>query len=88
VSVILTFWFWFTPIFYPPALLAERHEHLAALMRLNPMAHVVIGYKDCLLRTQMPDMTMLAVLALGSFIVFVAGGMFFRHLKREFVDVL
>jgi len=88
VSVILTFWFWFTPIFYSPALLLEQNEHLAFLMRLNPMAHVVLGYKDCLLRMQMPDLTMLALLALGSLIVFMAGGMFFRHLKREFVDVL
>jgi ABC-type polysaccharide/polyol phosphate export permease len=88
VSVILTFWFWFTPIFYSPSLLEEQHQGLASLMRLNPMSHVVLGYKDCLLRMQMPDLAMLAGVTLGSLVLFVAGGMFFRRLKREFVDVL
>jgi ABC-type polysaccharide/polyol phosphate export permease len=36
----------------------------------------------------MPDMHILAILALASLAVFVAGGMFFRKTKREFVDVL
>jgi lipopolysaccharide transport system permease protein len=85
LSVILTFWFWFTPIFYstnrfPPKLLF--------LIRFNPLAHVVTGYRDCLLRMHMPDMHILAILALASLAVFVAGGMFFRKTKREFVDVL
>ncbi len=85
LSVILTFWFWFTPIFYttdrfPPSLLV--------LVRCNPLAHVVVGYRDCLLRMRMPDLKMLALLAVLSFAVFAAGGLFFRHTKREFVDVL
>jgi len=85
LSVILTFWFWFTPIFYS----IERFPHkLLFLVRLNPMAHVVIGYRDCLLRMQMPDIRILAVFATVSLVIFVAGGVFFRKTKREFVDVL
>ena len=85
LSVILTFWFWFTPIFYT----ANRFPaKLLFLVRLNPMAHVVVGYRDCLLRRQMPDMRILAILAAVSFVMFVAGGLFFRKTKREFVDVL
>jgi lipopolysaccharide transport system permease protein len=85
ISVILTFWFWFTPIFYSP----ERFPaNLAFLVKLNPLAHVVTGYRDCLLRMRMPDLRLLAVLAAGSVVVFAVGGIFFRHMKREFVDVL
>jgi lipopolysaccharide transport system permease protein len=85
LSVILTFWFWFTPIFYatnrfPPKLLF--------LINFNPLAHIVTGYRDCLLRMRMPDLNILAVLALSSLAVFVLGGLFFRKTKREFVDVL
>jgi hypothetical protein len=36
----------------------------------------------------MPDFQVLALLGLGSLAVFVAGGLFFRYIKREFVDVL
>ena len=85
LSVILTFWFWFTPIFYsidrfPPKMLF--------LVQWNPLAHFVGGYRDCLLRMRMPDLSVLAVLAVASLLIFVAGGMFFRKTKREFVDVL
>ncbi len=85
LSVVLTFWFWFTPIFYstdrfPPKLLY--------LVRCNPLAHFVGGYRDCLLRMRMPDLEMLAILAAVSLLVFAAGGLFFRKIKREFVDVL
>ena len=85
LSVILTFWFWFTPIFYatnrfPPKLLF--------LINFNPLAHIVTGYRDCLLRMRMPDLNILAILGLASLAVFVLGGLFFRKTKREFVDVL
>lgn len=85
LSVVLTFWFWFTPIFYsmdrfPPKLLF--------LVQCNPMAHVVVGYRDCLLRMRMPDLGILAIFAVSSVVIFAAGGLFFRKTKREFVDVL
>ena len=35
-----------------------------------------------------PESRILALLAAVSFLVFIAGGLFFRHTKREFVDVL
>ena len=85
LSVILTFWFWFTPIFYSTSRFPPK---LLFLMRFNPLAHVVTGYRDCLLRMCMPDLKILAIFALASLAVFVAGGMFFRKTKREFVDVL
>ncbi len=85
LTVILTFWFWFTPIFYT----ADRFPaKLMILIRLNPMAHVVVGYRDCLLRRQMPDMKILAILTTVSVVIFMVGGLFFRKTKREFVDVL
>jgi hypothetical protein len=37
---------------------------------------------------KMPDLQALGLLALASLAVFVAGGLFFRHIKREFVDIL
>jgi lipopolysaccharide transport system permease protein len=85
ISVVLTFWFWFTPIFYAPELFPKR---FLFLVRLNPLAHVVTAYRDCLLRMKMPDLGVLSILAASSLSVFVAGGLFFRHAKREFVDVL
>ncbi|MBZ5497875.1 MAG: ABC transporter permease [Acidobacteriia bacterium] len=85
LTVILTFWFWLTPIFYTGIKVPAKYSFV---VRWNPLAHVVTGYRDCLLRMRMPDLQSLALLALASLAVFVAGGLFFRHIKREFVDVL
>jgi ABC-type polysaccharide/polyol phosphate export permease len=63
-------------------------RYLVPLLNWNPMAHVVTGYRDCLLRMHMPDLTKLLFLAASSILVFVLGGLVFRHMKREFVDVL
>jgi lipopolysaccharide transport system permease protein len=85
LSVILIFWFWFTPIFYSTD---QFPANLRFLMRWNPLAHVVAGYRDCLLGMRMPDLSVLALFAILAFLVFAAGGIFFRKTKREFVDVL
>jgi hypothetical protein len=37
---------------------------------------------------KMPDMKLLGLHALAAAAIFVAGGLFFRYIKREFVDVL
>jgi lipopolysaccharide transport system permease protein len=54
----------------------------------NPMAWVVRAYRDRLLSGAWPHLHDLSVLAAYSIAVFVAGGLFFRHLKRGFADVL
>jgi ABC-type polysaccharide/polyol phosphate export permease len=85
LSVILVFWFWFTPIFFS----ADRFPSgLRFLLYWNPLAYIVAGYRDCLLRMSLPDPGTFAGLASFSAVVFVAGGIFFRVTKREFVDVL
>jgi lipopolysaccharide transport system permease protein len=85
LTAILTFWFWFTPIFYMGIKVPAKY---AFVSRLNPLAHVVTGYRDCLLRMEMPDLQALAWFAGTSVVIFVTGGLFFRQIKREFVDVL
>ncbi len=87
LTVILTFWFWFTPIFYTGK---KVPENLLFIVHWNPLAHIVTGYRACLLPVagKMPDFRALALVTLAALAVFVAGGLFFRHIKREFVDVL
>ena len=52
------------------------------------MSWLVNAYRDRLLSSQWPDWRELAVIAAYSISVFVLGGLFFRHLKRGFADVL
>lgn len=85
VIVLLTGWFWLTPIFID----ADRFpEGARFLVRWNPLATVVQAYRDLLLGRGVPDWRSFALLALIAVCTFIAGGLIFRHLKRGFADVL
>ena len=85
LSVILTFWFWFTPIFFSAQSLPERVRFIA---RINPLAYVVEAYRDCLLAGRAPAPADLGLTAAFAIVSFLAGGLFFRYTKRAFGDVL
>ena len=52
VGIVLQFWFWFTPIVYPAAVLPGS---ILPLYRLNPMVSVVTAYQSILLYGQWPQ---------------------------------
>ncbi len=85
VSVLLTFWFWMTPIFITEQQVPQR---LRFLLRINPLAFVVTAYRERLLSFRPPRLTEFAFLCAYAAAAFVLGGLFFRQLKRGFADVL
>jgi len=85
VTVVLVFWFWFTPIFYSTSQVPEPYRSLIAL---NPLTHVVEGYRLVLLEGSIPDPEGLLILAGFALLSFFIGGYVFRNTKREFADVL
>jgi ABC-type polysaccharide/polyol phosphate export permease len=85
LTVVLTFWFWVTPIFidekqFPP--------QARFLLHLNPLAFLVTAYRERLLSYRLPNIHDFLVVAAYAVTAFVIGGLFFRHLKRGFADVL
>jgi lipopolysaccharide transport system permease protein len=85
LSVLLTFWFWITPIFISEEMVPARFRFL---LRGNPLAFVVRAYRDRLLSYRTPNLHEFAIVAAYAVTAFVIGGLFFRHLKRGFADVL
>jgi lipopolysaccharide transport system permease protein len=85
LTVVMTLWFWFTPIMINESQIPERFR---PLIIWNPMSWIVRAYRDRLLSTHLPSWQDFVVPAVFSILVFVAGGLFFRHLKRGFADVL
>jgi ABC-type polysaccharide/polyol phosphate export permease len=85
MSVVLTLWFWITPIF----VYEEQYpENVRWLLKYNPLAFLVRGYRERVLGSSLPgwdDTVPLIVLCSG---LFVLGGLAFRELKRGFADVL
>ncbi|MGA2879621.1 MAG: ABC transporter permease [Bryobacteraceae bacterium] len=85
LAVVMVFWFWVTPIFISEQQIPQRFRFL---LHLNPLASVVQAYRDRLLSYRIPSLHELAIITAYAITAFVAGGLFFRHLKRGFADVL
>lgn len=85
VSIVLIFWFWFTPIFFSADMLPARVRFIAFI---NPLAYVVDAYRKCVLAGRPPALGELGIVTLFSLAVFAGGGLFFRYTKRAFGDVL
>ncbi len=85
LSVVLTFWFWLTPIFITENQFPER---LRWLVTWNPLVYAVRGYRSSVLSSRLPAAEDVAALAAFAAASFLAGGLFFRHTKKGFADVL
>ncbi len=85
VSVLLTFWFWLTPIFITEEQVPEK---LQFLILGNPLSYVVRAYRQTLLTYSPPSLDEFGIVAACAIATFILGGLFFRHMKRGFADVL
>ncbi|HEV2198732.1 MAG TPA: ABC transporter permease [Bryobacteraceae bacterium] len=85
LAVVMTLWFWITPIMINEQQIPPRFR---AVILWNPMSWIVRAYRERLFLATWPTFQEVGILAAYSSIVFVVGGLFFRHLKRGFADVL
>ena len=85
LSVVLTFWFWLTPIFITEG---QFPAGLSWMIAFNPLVYAVRGYRTSILSSRLPSLQDLALLSAFALATFVAGGLFFRHTKKGFADVL
>jgi len=85
LGVVLTFWFWTTPIFVDES---RFPAGIRFLLTANPLYYAVRIYRTILLHSTVPawqDLVVSAAFGLG---IFALGGLFFRYMKRGFADVL
>jgi lipopolysaccharide transport system permease protein len=84
-TILLQFWFWFTPIVYPVATLPAS---VRALLVWNPMAAVVVAYQDILVRGQAPAWGSLLPVTVLGLACCALGLHLFRKRAGEMVDEL
>ena len=85
VTIVLNLMFFYTPIIYPFGIIPKK---LQILFKLNPMYHVVEGYRGVLVASKVPDLYHLLYLFLFASASFIAGGLIYKKLKPAFADVL
>lgn len=85
VMVGLNFMLWMTPIFISEEQVPAK---LSFVIRLNPLTYLVRAYRERLLSENWPHLGDLGIAFSYAIVVFILGGLFFRHAKRGFADVL
>ncbi len=85
MGIVMMGWFFFTPIFYSPAIVPSR---FLFILKLNPMYHAVMGYRYALLAGRLLPLGDLIYLAVISCFTFAIGGLIFRKLKPGFAEEL
>jgi lipopolysaccharide transport system permease protein len=84
-SISLQFWFWFTPVVYPASVLPDD---VRPLLAYNPMAPLIQGYQDVLVRGVLPHWHTLLPAAALALILCLLGMQLFRRRAGEMVDEL
>lgn len=84
-TILLQFWFWFTPIVYPVTTLPPA---VRDLISWNPMAGVISSYQSIILLGALPDWSALLPATLAALVCCVIGMKLFRKRSGEMVDEL
>ncbi len=85
VPLLIQIWMYATPIIYPVTLVPEQ---FLTLYFLNPMASIVDGYRRVLLTGEAPRLDALALGAVVSLVVLVAGYVCFKEAEPVFADLI
>jgi ABC-type polysaccharide/polyol phosphate export permease len=83
VPVLLLVWLYATPVFYPASLVPEKFQ---LVILLNPMAHLVEGYRMLLLEGGFPALGSSLYLSGSALLSLGIGFWTFSRLKKGFAD--
>ena len=84
-GIFLQFWFWFTPIVYPLAILPEKAQELLVW---NPMSPLVAAYQGILVEGLWPRWGPLFPVTVLGTLLCILGMLLFRKRAGEMVDEL
>ena len=83
LDVILTIWFWLTPIVYPISLIPEQFLYF---YKLNPMTLFVTAYRDVLLNGELPIPKYWVALFLATLGSLVLGYLAYLKVKKRLAE--
>jgi lipopolysaccharide transport system permease protein len=86
VGVILSLWFYATPVIYPAGVIPENLQ--VWVFRLNPLTAIIESYRDLLLVGTFAHRQDLLLSYVIAVVVFILGWRIYRRLRPAFADVL
>lgn len=84
LDVLLFLWLFVTPVLYPLEFFPAQAQ---GVLRLNPMAGIVMAYRNVLLEGRSPEVGSLGVAIFGALIAYGLGYVFFKRAEGKFADV-
>ena len=89
VGVLVTFWMFGTPIFYPVQMVEQaRGGQFAFILDINPMHWLIESYREVLLFGGWPPLHFIGPFLLVAVLTLAGGSTFFRSQKARFADLL
>jgi lipopolysaccharide transport system permease protein len=86
LPLLIQIWMFVTPILYPASVVPEAWRTL--YMTLNPMAVIIDGYRRAAVQGLPPQFRYLVLAAAVSGLLLWLGYKYFKHLEREFADMI
>ena len=77
-------WFYASPIIYP---VSSVPESLRPYYFLNPMAGIIVAYRDILLNNEIPGSYLYPAIVISIIILFIGYG-FFKRVEFRFADIV
>ncbi len=85
IGIVLLAAFYGTPIVYK---LEQLPENLRIIMQLNPMTHIINGYRAIFYNQEMPNIKILGILLAISVVITIIGYFIFKKLQKGFAEQL
>lgn len=83
LSLLLTLWFYITPVIYPADIVPERYK---IFFQINPMAVIVNAYRQTILGGNSPNLISLSIALILSLLTFYLGFSYFKSREKIFAD--
>jgi ABC-2 type transport system permease protein len=87
-GIFLMVLFYATPIVYSAESFASMPKAFSIVLRLNPMTHIINGYRSIFYYKQMPNLIVLSILLGIAIIVCIVGYIIFNKLQKRFAEEL
>lgn len=83
LGIIQMAWMYLSPVMYTADMVPDKFRFV---MKINPMWHVIIAYRDILYYKRIPDITTLLLAFVSGIVILILGFFVFSKLKKHFAE--
>lgn len=82
IEIIITAWFYLTPIIYPIDIVPSKYE---MVFKLNPLVYIIGGFREVIFHGKIPDFNFILISVLAALFSFAIGYWYFNRNEKEII---